>query len=150
MAAQLTVEHAHLTKLNQALYAKEKKKSSDCTILFAEGFGRHLTSKESISLVEGQKLQKEQEAAEKEQRLEGREAHKAVNAVAEAEWAMIVAVHEQAVKDWTTECERLWAQNVRVKDLPPKLKRPPKPKPVPEVVPEEWSEQDDEDNDGED
>ena len=149
-AEQLIVQHAYLTKLNQALHAKENKKSSDRTILFADGFGRHLTSEESISLVEGQKLRKEQEAAEKEQRLEGREACKAAKAAAEAEWTMIVTAHEQAVKDWTTECERLRAQNVRVKDLPPKPKRLPKPKPVLEVVPEEWSEQDDENNDGED
>ena len=146
--AQLIVQHAHLTKLNQALHAKENKKSSDRTILFAGGFRRHLTSDESISLVEGQKERKEKEAAEKIQRLEGREARKAAKAVAEAEWAVIVTTHEQAVKDWAAECERLRAQNVRVKDLPPKPKRPPKPKPVLEVMPEEGSEQDDDDNEG--
>ena len=141
--AQLIVQHAHLSKLNQALNAKENKKSNDRTILFAEGFGRHLTSDQSISLVEGQKERKEKEAAEKAQRLQGREARKAAKAAAEAEWAAIVTDHEQAVKDWIAECQRLRAENVRVKDLPPKPKRPPKPKPAVEVVPDKGSEPDD-------
>jgi len=34
---------------------------------------------------------------------------------------------------------------VRVKDLPPKPKRPPKPKPVMEVVPDKGSKAEDED-----
>ena len=145
ITAQLVIQHAHLTKLNQALHAKENKKTNDRTILFAEGFGRHLTSEESISLVEGQKERKEKEAAEKMQRLEGREARKAAKATAEAEWVQIVTAHEQAVKDWVAECEKLRAQKVRVKDLPPKPKRPPKPKPVTEVIPDEGSEAEDED-----
>jgi len=84
ITAQLIIQHAHITKLNQALHAKENKKTNDHTILFAKGFGRHLTSEESITLVEGQKERREKEAAEKMQRLEGREAHKAAKAMAGA------------------------------------------------------------------
>jgi hypothetical protein len=51
---QLVVQNAHLNKLNQVLHTKENNKKSDCTILFAEGFGRHLTNDESIALIQDQ------------------------------------------------------------------------------------------------
>ena len=54
-------------------------------------------------------------------------------------------VVEAYAADWVAECEKLQAQKVRVKDLPPKPKRPPKPKPVMEVVPDKGSEAEDED-----
>ena len=38
-AAQLILQNAHLNKLNQVLHACENKKKSDCTILFAKGYG---------------------------------------------------------------------------------------------------------------
>jgi hypothetical protein len=66
--AQLVVQKAHLNKLNQVLHTKENKKKSDHTILFAEGFGRHLTNDESIVLVRDQKERREKEAKELEQR----------------------------------------------------------------------------------
>jgi len=65
--AQLVVQKAHLNKLNQVLHTKENKKKSDHTILFAEGFGRHLTNDESIVLVRDQK-----ERRERKQELEQR------------------------------------------------------------------------------
>ena len=148
-SAQLIVQNAHLMKLNQALHTKENK-TSDRTILFADGFGRHLTSDESISLIQGQKERREKEAVEKAQRLEGREACKAAKAAAEEGWAVIITAHDQAVKDWMAECERLWAKKVRAKDLPPKPKWPLKPKPVLEVVPEEGSDHGDEEEESRD
>jgi hypothetical protein len=66
--AQLVLRNAHLNKLNQVLYTHENKKQSDHTILFAKGYGRHLTDEESIGLVRGQKERGEREATEMEQR----------------------------------------------------------------------------------
>lgn len=67
-ATQLIIQDAHLNKLNQVLHTRKNKKKSDCTILFAEGYGQHLTSEESIGLVRDQKERKEKEAEELEQR----------------------------------------------------------------------------------
>ena len=67
-AAQLILQDAHLNKLNQVLHICENKKKSDRTVLFAKGYGQHLTSEESIGLVRDQKDRKEKEAKELEQR----------------------------------------------------------------------------------
>jgi hypothetical protein len=144
-AAQLIVQNAHLNKLNKALHARENKNNSERTVLFANGYGRHLTCPESISLVWNQKERKEREAVEKVQRQEARGACKAAKAAAEVEWKAIVTAHERALKEWVDECEILRAQNVRVRDLPRKPKRPPKPKPVVEAVGDEDEDENDED-----
>ena len=36
--------------------------------------------------------------------------------------------HNEAVEGWVGECNRLWAEGVRAKDLPKKPKHPLKPK----------------------
>lgn len=87
--AQLVVQNAHLNKLNQVLHMKENKKKSDHTILFAEGFGRHLTNDESIALVWDQKERREKEAEEPEQRRVARVDWKAAKAALE-EWKEMV------------------------------------------------------------
>lgn len=126
--AQLVVQHTHLNKLNQVLHTKENKKKSDRTVLFAEGFGRHLTSEESISLVRSQKERREDKAKELEQRRVARVDRKVAKAVIEAEWKEIMQKHDQAVLEWNAACQRLRAEGVRAKDLPKKPKRAPKPK----------------------
>ena len=127
-SAQLVLQNAHLNKLNQVLHTRENKKQSDRTILFAEGYGRHLTNEESIGLVRGQKERKEREAAELEQRRVARDDRKAAKAALEAEWKDIVRKHEQAVQEWNVECDKLRAEGMRVRELPKKPKRPLKPK----------------------
>jgi hypothetical protein len=87
---QLVVQNAHLNKLNQVLHTKENKKMSDRTILFAEGFGRHLTNNESIALVRDQKERREKEAEELEQRCVAQVDRKAAKAALEEEWKEIV------------------------------------------------------------
>ena len=126
--AQLVVQNAHLNKLNQVLHTKENKKKSDRTVLFAEGFGRHLTNDESIAIIQGQKERREKEAEELEQRRVARVDRKAARAALEEEWKEIVRKHTEAVLGWNSECEKLWADGVRAKDLPKKPKRAPKPK----------------------
>ena len=127
-SAQLVIQNAHLSKLNQVLHTRENKKQSDRTILFAEGYGRHLTNDESIALVRGQKERKKKESAELEQRRIARDDRKATKAAIEEEWREIVKTHEQAVQEWNVECSRLQAEGLRAKDLPKKPRRPLKPK----------------------
>jgi hypothetical protein len=88
--ASLVVQNAYLNKLNQVLHTKENKKKSDRTVLFAEGFGRHLTSNESITLVKDQRERREKEAEELEQRRIERVGRKAAKAAIEDEWKEIV------------------------------------------------------------
>ena len=88
--AQLVVQNAHLNKLNQVLHTKENKKKSDRTILFTEGFGRHLTNDESIALVRDQKERREKEAKEQEQRQVAWVDQQAAKAALEEEWKEIV------------------------------------------------------------
>jgi len=127
-SAQLVLQNAHLNKLNQVLHTRENKKQTDRTILFADGYGRHLTKEESIGLVRGQKERREREAMELEQRRVARDDRKAAKAALEAEWKDIVKQHDQAVQEWNVECDRLRAEGVRVRELPKKPKRPLKPK----------------------
>jgi hypothetical protein len=120
------IQHAHLIKLNQALQVKEKKKD-DRTKLFTGGFGRHMTDAEFIQSLKKHEEEKREEEAERRGRVADREAKKAAKEAAEAEWKAIVAEHERAVGAWKDECARLRAEGVRVKNLPAKPRRPPKP-----------------------
>jgi hypothetical protein len=123
-AAQLIIQDAHLNKLNQVLHTRENKKKSDHTILFAEGYGRHLTSEGSIGLVRDQKERKELEAEKLEQRRVARVDRKAAKAALQEEWKEIVKKHNEAVEGWVGECNRLRAEGLRAKDLPKKPKLP--------------------------
>ena len=40
----------------------------------------------------------------------------------------IMKKHNEVVERWVSECNRLWAEGVRAKDLPKKPKHPLKPK----------------------
>jgi uncharacterized glyoxalase superfamily protein PhnB len=130
--AQLIVQHAELTKLNQSLHAKENRPKDDRTILFPGGFGRHLTDSEFGQQLEAQNQRKAEKAAEKARKKGLSEANKAARAAVDAEWKEIIAEHK-AVEAWEVECARLKEAGIRVKDLPAKPKRPPKPKPVLDV-----------------
>jgi len=131
--AQLIIQHAHLTKLNQSLHAKENKKATDRTVLFPGGFGRHLTDPEFGQLLAAQTQRREAEEAKKAERASNREIQKVAKAVAEAEWKKRKEDYEQAMEEWKAECARLRAEKVRAKDLPPKPKAPRRPKPPPEA-----------------
>ncbi|KAH9962040.1 hypothetical protein BJV74DRAFT_716002, partial [Russula compacta] len=122
--AQLVIQHAHLTKLNQSLHAKENKKTTDRTILFPGGFGRHLTDPEFGQQLAEQAQRKAAEEAGKAQRASNREAQRVVKAAAEAEWKKKKEEYEEAMESWKAECLRLQAENMRVKDLPPKPRAP--------------------------
>ena len=102
------------------------KKKSDCTVLFAKGFGWHLTHDESIALV--RKERREKEAEELEQRRVAQVDWKAARAALEEEWKEIVQKHTEAVLEWNSKCEKLCADGVEAKDLPKKPKQAPKPK----------------------
>jgi hypothetical protein len=131
--AQLVIQHAHLTKLNQSLHAKENKKATDRTILFPGGFGRHLTDPEFGQQLAEQARRKAAEEAGKAQRASNREVQRVAKAAAEAEWKKKKEEYEEAMESWKAECLRLRAENVRVKDFPPKPRAPRRPKPAPEA-----------------
>ena len=122
------IQNAHLNKLNQVLHTRENKKKNDRTVLFAKGYGWHLTSEETIQLVKDQKERKEKEAAELEQRRVARVDRKAAKAALEEQWKDIVRKHNEALEEWMAECNKLRAEGLRAKDLPKKPKCPWKPK----------------------
>lgn len=117
-----------LTKLNQALHTKENKKKNDHTILFTEGFGRHLTDAEVGVTLADQKHRKEAEVAEKDKRRAARVALGATKTAVEEKWKVMLEDYDQAVEAWKVECARLRVEGVRVKDLPARPKKPRKPK----------------------
>jgi hypothetical protein len=145
--AQILVQHLELTKMIQSLEAKEKKKKNDRTILFPGGFGRHLTDDQFVQQLQEQEQRKAAQSAERAQRMEGRDAQRAIKAAAEAEWKRMLADHEAAVEIWKANCERLRGEGTHVKDLPAKPKCPLKPKHVENEairLPEGEEEEDDE------
>jgi hypothetical protein len=115
-----------------------------------------LTDEQFGQQLQEQNQRKETEAAQKAQRMEGREAQRAVKASLEAEWKETKAKHQQAVEAWKLECDRLRKDGVLVKNLPAKPKCPRKPKPAqdgpstqPEPPEEEEESSDDDDDDDE-
>ena len=128
--AQLVLQHSHLGKLNQSLQTKENKTKDDRTKLFPKGHGRHLTAEEFCDELREQQREKEDKAADKAKRKTDREARKAKKGAAKIQWERMLAEHKEAVTRWEGQCAILRAENVCVKDLPPKPKRPLKPKPA--------------------
>ena len=146
--SQMILQHMVLDKLNQSLHEKEKGKKSDRTILFPGGKGRHLTDAEVIKLKRELEDDKEREEARKEARKTKKDQRRVEKERVEVEWKKIVEEHGHAVEDWETKCRELKEKGVRVKDLPKKPKRAPKPKPI-EMVADSEDEEDEESN-GED
>jgi hypothetical protein len=119
-----------LDKINQSLWAKEKKKQEGCTKLFPGGYRHHLTNEEFIAEQEADERDRIEQLAQKTQRKEDHEAKRSHRLEAEAEWKTMLDGHAKAVSEWEELVEKLKAENVCRKDLPKKLKRPKKPKPV--------------------
>jgi len=102
--AQLVIQHAHLTKLNLSLHAKENKKTTDRTILFPSDFGRHLTDPEFGQQLAEQAQRKAAEEAGKAERASNREVQRVAKAAAEVEWKKKRKEHEEAMDTWKAEC----------------------------------------------
>jgi len=134
--AQLVIQYTELRKYKWTISAKEEKMKETCTIVFKKGLGRHLTDPELIQALANQEQAKEAEVEAKSWRIAIKEARRAAKAVAEDEWKTVKATYEAAVAAWKSTCAELRAAGTRPKDLPPKPKRPPKPKPVLEEFPE--------------
>jgi hypothetical protein len=134
--AQLIIQHAELRKLKQAIGAKEERTKEKRTTVFKKGLGRHLTDPELIQALETQEHEKAAGVEARGRRVAIKEARRAAKAVSEDEWKAIKATHEAAVAAWKSSCFELRAAGTRPKDLPPKPKRPSKPKPVFEGLPE--------------
>jgi hypothetical protein len=124
--AQLVLQHSHLGKLNQSLQTKENKTKDDHTKLFPKGHGQHLTAEEFCDELREQQREK----GDKAKRKTNREARKVKKGAAKIQLERMLAEHKEAVTRWEGQCAILRAENVHVKDLPPKPKCPLKPKPA--------------------
>ncbi|KAF8529337.1 hypothetical protein JB92DRAFT_2616320, partial [Gautieria morchelliformis] len=119
--AQLIIQNLHVTKLQQALETKEKKKKTDRTKLFPKGNGRHLTAEEFIQELEEAEQERLEKTNRRTQRKEDLAVKRAVKEAVEIQWKEICAKHEQALLMWEHTCADLTAQKVPQKNHP---KRP--------------------------
>jgi len=135
--AQLIIQHTELQKLKQAISAKVEKTKEKRTIVFKKGLGRHLTDPELIQALANLEQEKEAEVEARGRRMAIKEARRAAKAITKNEWMTIKAMHDAAVAGWKSTCAELRVAGTRPKDLPPKPKRPSKPKPVLKELPED-------------
>ena len=136
----MVLQHMVLDKMNQSLHEKEKGKKSDRTILFPGGKGRHLTDAEVIKLKREIEDEKTRQEAQKEARKTQQDQRWTEKEHVETEWKEILKEHALALEAWEETCRELRAKGTRVKDLPKKPKRAPKPKPV-EIGPDSEDEE---------
>ncbi|PPQ75510.1 hypothetical protein CVT26_015842 [Gymnopilus dilepis] len=94
-----------------------------------------------------QNAAREAAAAEKAKKADARLAKKNAMVLIEEEWARIKHDHEQAVKAWEIECQKLKDENVPKRSWPPKPRRARKPK-LPTSF--DVGEDDDDENDDDD
>lgn len=119
--AQMVLQALHLTRQNEALYAKETKKDADRTKVFVDGKGRWLTDTEFVEALQVDGEKRRAEVAAKEGRKEERARKKSMKEEMEAAWKAAKEEHDRAVSKWTTNCAELLQRGVLKKDLP---KRP--------------------------
>lgn len=126
--ATMVIQNIHVDRLNVALHSK--KTESKRTKFFPEGKGRHLTEDVFIQAVKDLESETAEKNNAKDSRKLARAEAKRAKVVADAEWAIIKTTHEKDVQDWEAICKRLRNSGSRVKDLPQRPRRAPKPKPV--------------------
>ncbi|KDQ18408.1 hypothetical protein BOTBODRAFT_171254 [Botryobasidium botryosum FD-172 SS1] len=95
--AQLVVQNFYIIKLNKALHSSKQRKD-DCTRLFPDGKGRHLTASSFRSLK--RRLEKRRSDRLAAQRVGAiyREEKRAEKEEAEAAWRVICEKHREAIK----------------------------------------------------
>ncbi|KAF9221248.1 hypothetical protein BS17DRAFT_845374 [Gyrodon lividus] len=100
----------------------------DCTRLFPEGKGRHLTNDGFIKELERSKQEKKEGQVNKVKPKEERAKMQSVKAVIESQWQGTLAKHKEAVEKWEMECEGFVARREMKKNWPKRPMRPLKPK----------------------
>ena len=125
--AQMLIQHLFLTKQQEALQAKEKRKVDDRTRLPKDGLGRHLTDPELIESIRKAEEARRVKENNKRQRDVARKACGTARRALEHKWKAVVAGHEWAVAGWVAERAHQKAAGVHVKDLPKRPARPLKP-----------------------
>ncbi|KAF8156536.1 hypothetical protein B0H34DRAFT_644654, partial [Crassisporium funariophilum] len=116
--ATMVFQNLHLRKLNDALHGKKVEKASKRTLVIDASKGQ-VYSNDSIR--EGlftQEERKKAAAAEKTLKADGRAAKREAQAKPDEEWKRIKANHEEAVKAWKTDCEKLASEGVPKKNWP--------------------------------
>ncbi|KAH8105701.1 hypothetical protein DFH11DRAFT_1550212 [Phellopilus nigrolimitatus] len=123
--AQMIIQNLYLTKQQEALHAKEKKKAktNESIKLFPEGKGRHLTSKAFLRLKHEQELRKREEKVSSKRRKKARLAGKAKKALESAAWEAECEKHAKEMERWQQETDELKARNTPKSDLRPRPKR---------------------------
>lgn len=125
--AQLIVQNLTMMKQNQALHAKENKKTADRTRLFADGMPRVLTGDQFSEEIRKADERRKAEEAGRRRRAKTREEKKAAKAALEERWRGMLEEHRGALEVWTVACTRLEKAGVRKKNWPTKPLRPRKP-----------------------
>ena len=124
--AMMVLQDLYLRQLNRALGAKEEKKKKGTDrrkILFADGYGRHMTNDKFITVLEEDKKTRKDNDVRAAKKRATREKKKARKVEVEAEWEKVKVAHTKAIAEWTLECNRQKKLGVKPKSLPPKPKR---------------------------
>ena len=127
-SATMVIQNVHLRKLNGALYGKETEKTSKRTLVIDTSKGQ-VYSEDAIR--EGIFVQEEKKktvAAEKKLKADGRAAKKDAQAKLEEEWKRMKIIHDEAMKFWKADCDKLASEGVPKKNWPKAPIRPRKPK----------------------
>jgi hypothetical protein len=130
------------------LYGKETEKTSKRTLVIDASKGQVYSEDAIREGIFEQEERKKVLAAEKRLRADGRAAKKEAQAKLEEEWKRIKIIHEEAVKAWKADCDRLASEGIPKKNWPKGPIRPRKPKlpPTLDTVVDEDDGEDDEDD----
>ena len=127
-SATMVVQNLHLCKLNGTLYGQETEKISRRTLIIDSSKGQVYSNDAIHEGIFAQEERKKALAAEKRSRADGRAAKKEAQAKLEEEWKRIKIIHDEAIKIWKVDCDRLASEGVPKKNWPKGPTRPRKPK----------------------
>ncbi|KAF8969033.1 hypothetical protein BDZ97DRAFT_1654424 [Flammula alnicola] len=138
-SATMIVQDLTLRKLNGALHGKETEKASNRTLVIDASKGQCYSQDSIREGIFEQEERKKAAAAQKRSKADGRAAKKEAQAKLDEEWKRIKMNHEDAVKCWKTDCEKLASEGVPKKNWPkgPIHQRKPKLPPNLEAVADE-------------
>lgn len=127
-SATMVIQNIHLRKLNGALYGQETEKTSKRTLVINTSKGQVYSEDAIHEGIFAQEEKKKAVAAEKKLKADGRAVKKDVQAKLEEEWKRIKIIHDEAMKIWKADCEKLASEGVPKKNWPKGPIRPRKPK----------------------
>jgi len=114
-SATMVIQNIHLCKLNSALYGKETEKTSKHTLVIDTRKGQ-VYSEDAIC--EGIFMQKEKKEGSSSWKADGRAARKDMQAKPKDEWKRMKIIHDEAMKFWKADCDKLASEGVPKKNWP--------------------------------